>query len=418
MKKLTIFSLLFFAFVTLVQCTLSTQKNKTRKAVFIIVDGVPADVIENLNPPTLQEIKSTGGYTRSYVGGIGNTYNQTPTISAPGYMSLVTGTWANKHNVWDNDVAAPNYHYWNIFRIVEETKPVLRTAIFSTWQDNRTKLLGEGAQMSGSLKLDYKFDGLELDTLTYPHDEGSNYIYEIDEAVSQEAARYISTEGPDISWVYLQYTDDIGHRFGDSPQFHDAIRKADLQIKRIWEALKYREEKYAEEWLMIVTTDHGRDVSTGKNHGGQSDRECTTWIITNIGDVNERFRRSPAVVDILPSVLNYLEVSIPDDVQRELDGVSFIGHIDLADLRGEKKGDSILLQWENFSANESAKAQVLFTTTNHYSYGSGDKYQMAGEVHLSGERFSFAMDSDSTFIKVIIKAPHHYANTWIDLTTK
>lgn len=418
MKTLAIFSLMFFAFATLVKCTLSTRKKKTPKAVFIIVDGIPADVIEHVNPPTLQEIKDTGGYTRSYVGGIRNSYNQTPTISAPGYMSLITGTWGNKHNVWDNDVAAPNYHYWNIFRIVEETKPALHTAIFSTWQDNRTKLLGEGDEQAGSLLLDYKFDGMELDTLKYPHDNESNYIHEIDEAVSQEAARYISTEGPDVSWVYLQYTDDMGHRFGDSPRFHDAIKKADLQIKRIWEAINSREQKYEEEWLLIVTTDHGRDVSTGKNHGGQSDRERTTWIVTNKSSVNERFRRSPAVVDILPSILNYLGVSIPDDVQRELDGVSFIGDIDLADLRAVKTGDSISLQWKNFSVNKSAKAEVLFTTTNHYSDGSSDKYQSAGEVHLSQERFSFAMGSDDTFIKVIVKAPHHYANVWIDVTTK
>jgi hypothetical protein len=396
-----------------ISCIQSQSDKKTPKAVFIIVDGIPADVIEKLNPPTLSEISKAGGFTRAYVGGRKGTYNETPTISAPGYINLLTGTWGNKHNVWDNDIADPNYHYWNIFRLAEKTNPDLQTAIFSTWLDNRTKLVGEGLEQAGAITLDYKFDGLEHDTIKYPHDDAAEYIRKIDEAVSQEAARYISTEGPDLSWVYLEYTDDMGHRFGDSPQFYDAIKNADNQIKKIWEAATLREEKFNEEWLIVITTDHGRNAETGKDHGGQSDRERTTWIVTNSKNLNGRFKQSPGVVDILPSIFNHMRISVPDDTNREIDGVPFIGTIDLADLTAEKKGDTIMLHWKNFSENTTDKAEVFVTETNDFKEGKTDDYQKTGEVLLSQESYNFTVLNNSAFFKVLVKGPHHYANVWI-----
>jgi hypothetical protein len=62
----------------------------------------------------------------------------------------------------------------------------------------------------------------------------------------------------------------------------------------------------------------------GNDHGGQSERERTTWIVTNSDRLNERFEQEPAIVDILPSVATHLGLAIPDSVARELDGQSFI----------------------------------------------------------------------------------------------
>ena len=42
---------------------------KIPKAIFIIVDGIPADLIETTFTPHLDELAGTQGYTRSYVGG-------------------------------------------------------------------------------------------------------------------------------------------------------------------------------------------------------------------------------------------------------------------------------------------------------------------------------------------------------------
>ena len=183
----------------------------TNKAVFLIVDGIPADVIERVVTPNLDAIAKVGGYTRAEVGGPLNGPAETPTVSAPGYMSLVTGTWANKHNVYGNAGLTPNYDYWNLFRLAKSVEPPLQTGIFSTWTDNRTVLLGAGLANAGSVTIDFVADGFETDAQLFPHAPQDRHIQAIDRHVAAEAARVIEQAGPDLSWVYLQYTDDVGH---------------------------------------------------------------------------------------------------------------------------------------------------------------------------------------------------------------
>lgn len=303
---------------------LDAQAAPARKAVFILLDGVPADVIERVPTPALDAIAAAGGYARAYVGGERGGPTQTPTVSAPGYMSLLTGTWANKHNVRGNSNQSPNYDYWNIFRIVETAEPARRSALFSTWTDNRTVLIAPGRPDTGDFQLDHVADGFEMDTIAFPHDRASRYILSIDERVTDEAAAHIATAGPDLTWVYLQYTDDAAHAFGDTENFHAAVQQADAMVGRIWAAVQQR-QALGEEWMIVVTTDHGRDPTTGRGHGGQSDRERTTWIVSNHPALGERFRGgNAAIVDIAPSILQHLGIAVPDAVRRQMDGASFL----------------------------------------------------------------------------------------------
>ena len=105
----------------------------TPKAVFILLDGIRADLVESVSTPFFDEIAKDGGYARAYVGGQAGGASESPTVSAVGYNSLLTGTWANKHRVYSNQIRSPDYRYWDIFRLVKQHDPDLSTALFSTW---------------------------------------------------------------------------------------------------------------------------------------------------------------------------------------------------------------------------------------------------------------------------------------------
>ena len=342
-----------------------------------------------------------------------NGYSQTPTISAVGYNSLLTGTWVNKHNVWDNDIKAPNYNYWNVYRFLKSQYPGKTTAVFSTWLDNRTKLVGSDVAEAGKLQPEYYFDGMELDTVRYPHDTAGYFYHLIDEAVTDTTAAYIKKVAPDLSWVYLEYTDEMGHRHGNGKKMDDAVIKMDKQIQRIWDAIQYREKNHNEEWQIWITTDHGRE-NNGYHHGGQTTRERTTWIITNAKGLNERFtKQQPAIVDIMPSIANFLDIQIPREQLMEIDGIPLTGKISATDARSVlAKDGAIETEWTVL--DKAGTARIWLASSNNFKTGGKDQYHLITEMPVaSGAIRIDPKELRADFYKVVIEMPHNFLNTWI-----
>lgn len=389
-----------------------TALGQTRKALFIIADGIPADMIERLEPPAIHDIAARGAYARAYTGGEIGGYSQTPTISAVGYTNLLTATWMNKHNVGGNSNLKPNYNYWTIFRIAKEQPAACRTAIYSSWTDNRTVLVGEGKPETGFLKIDYVYDGYDLDTVRFPQQEMRRRVFAIDEVVAEEAARSIREEAPDLSWVYLWYTDEAGHLTGNGAYFDEYVRKADRQIGKIWEAVRYREANFDEEWLVVVTTDHGR-AENGHHHGGQSERERTTWIATN-HDVNGHFRSGRlAITDITPSICRFMGFEVPRDVRWEQDGIPFFGPVDIAEMKTSTYDDDIILSWE--CLNPDAEVAVYAAAENRYREGGKDEWVKLATVKASDRSFRVEGKRlpQSKFYKFVLAAPNNHLNRWV-----
>jgi len=391
----------------------SSFSQTSPKVVIIIADGIPADVVERLKPPNLMGIAGEGVYKRAFVGGEKGGYTQTPTISAPGYNDLLTGTWAYKHNVWDNDNQHPNYHYPTIFSMMRNARPSADLAIFSTWIENRKTLLGADLAQTNHLKINEIYDGFEKDTLRFPHDEDSWYLHLIDENVVHAADSVIRLKGPDLSWIYLEYTDDVGHSKGTGTAFDSAVFLLDLQMKKISDAIHFRERTQNEKWLLLITTDHGRDSLTGAGHGNQSERERTTWMIMNQKDTNGYFKsENPAIVDVLPTVARYLGIPIPENINRELDGTPMIGAVSVSKPVLENAGDKIILHWKNFGQPETVSIYISYT--NHYKSGGEDHYEFLGETKKGDSVFEKKIENLKyrEFYKILIRGKYNKINIW------
>ena len=130
----------------------------------------------------------------------------------------------------------------------------------------------------------------------------------------------------------------------------------DQQTGQIYESIEYRMKFHQEKWLIIVTTDHGRDATTGKEHDDQNPRERTTWIVTNYKETNNYFEDfQPAIIDILPTMARFMDLKVPIESERELDGVSLIGKVSIAKPHLNLIGNTLTVKWKALDNSGNVK---------------------------------------------------------------
>ena len=90
-----------------------------------------------------------------------------------------------------------------------------------------------------------------------------------------------------VDLVGYENTDSAGHDFGfsfNSPVYKNAFNKEDNYGYEVIKAIEARETYDTEDWLIIVTSDHG---GVGTGHGGPSIQERMTFVVMN-KDWNEK----------------------------------------------------------------------------------------------------------------------------------
>lgn len=268
-----------------------------RHVVVFGIDGARWDKIQSLSLPTLDGLIATGysSPTWLYASPLAQT------LSGPGWSTNLTGTWPDKHKVVDNSFSGNALSTTPSFmNIVEADNSAFGTYAGVDWKPIGDSIIGSG------LDREYVLNG---DANGYPSE---------DTKIQNDAASYIKNNGPHASFVYFGEVDIAGHNYGGaSTAYAQALQSTDARIGAVIDSIKSRPNYANEEWLYLVTTDHGHTDAGG--HGGNSKVERQSFVIASGSGVPVS---SPSIkaknVDVAATVLDYLGVPRPSN----LDGQS------------------------------------------------------------------------------------------------
>ncbi|MBI3819091.1 MAG: alkaline phosphatase family protein [Planctomycetes bacterium] len=263
----------------------SSQPARTvkKKVLMIGIDGFRADVLERSNTPNLHALMANGCYTTEARAG-------EKTVSGPGWSSVLTGVWFDKHRVPDNDFKNPNYKdYPHFFARLREARPELKLASVVDWQEI-DKFILASADADFRFVFDYKNHG--------------------DENVASKSAELLTKEDPDVLFAYFADLDEAGHANGFHAavsEYQKALQTIDAQIGTILSAMRARPGAATEDWLVIVTSDHGGTIDG--NHGRDiPEHRKIPFIVSGAAAARGKMFRTVNQVDAAPTAMLHLGI--------------------------------------------------------------------------------------------------------------
>ncbi|MBW1761383.1 MAG: alkaline phosphatase family protein [Deltaproteobacteria bacterium] len=288
--------LLFIVTLTLAAC--DGGASKTKHALVIGIDGLRVDALQQVSTPAMDVLIADGTVTyEAIAGGELGTVTEQRTLSGPGWSSILTGVWVDKHGVEDNGFDDARYdEYPHFFARVREKNPAAYLSSFVTWGPINDDILASA----------------EANAAFSPQDAGNSA--EGDSAVTAAVVAHLAAETPDVVFVQLDDIDYQGHRAGFSPmapEYASAVETVDSQVGEMVDAIVARPTYSMEDWLVVLTTDHG---GNGVLHGLQSDEERTIFIIASGGSAvrGRVVSPGPGHTAVPPTVMKHLGLEVDD----------------------------------------------------------------------------------------------------------
>jgi hypothetical protein len=236
---------------------------KPKKVLFIGIDGCVWKAITATNAPNLKTLMDLS-YTST------NALAEVPTWSSNGWSALFTGVGVAKHKASDNSFAGSDFvNYPSFFRQIKTNLPALRTASIVTWASINSFIVA-------------------TPDVTVKQNSAS------DNATETRIIQEITTSNTDVAFCHFDDVDHAGHASNyrtTTQMYMDSVKAVDVRVGRILTALKARPTYNNEDWLIVVATDHGGDLS----HGGASYLEQNAFIILNNSAI------APQLVNTLPT---------------------------------------------------------------------------------------------------------------------
>ncbi|GAB3277833.1 alkaline phosphatase family protein [Kineosporia babensis] len=236
----------------------------TRKILLVGIDGLRVDEALAGAAPFLAKFRHQGSLARIRM--------EVPTISGPGWSSLLHGVPHAHHGVFDNSFVGHRLHHSaDLLARAHALNPRTTTFAAAGWPP-LVDPLSPGPVIGA--RPDQQRHGLHQIVVR----DGEVYGYRWADHEIAAAARHAVAQGPDVSFVYLGEVDEASHLHGaTSAENAAAVLRVDAHLENIAAAVTARAEKHAEDWLVALTTDHGHVDEGG--HGGSEDIVTASFLL-------------------------------------------------------------------------------------------------------------------------------------------
>lgn len=315
-----------------------------RKALLIGVDGMQYEKLQEAIAAGQAPNIAKFHIAKTYIGGIVGSPTEQTTYSGPGWTTILTGAWVNRHKVAANDGKLRNQAD-SVFKLIKHADATRRAASIVSWNTINDNFARD-------IDLGYIDRAEKCD--------------DIDQCVADKTSGAVRFGDFDFVFAHFDEPDNTGHAVGFAPAYQAAIQTVDGQVEQVLTALQQRQQTHPDEdWLVMITPDHGRAMPDGHNHGNQTLSEKTTFIAINKA-ANAQFTspfEDPADMgfnglygnatqaDIIPTVLAHLGIK-PDAANYRIDGVPLLGALGVRQLTAtaDNTARSVTLQWRHSGA--------------------------------------------------------------------
>lgn len=244
-----------------------------RRVVLVSVDGLRADAIAELAPPTLSRLLAAGAGTTT-------ARTVSPSLTTPAHLSLMAGVAPEVHGIVQEELEFTPQ--------MVELDPLFKTAE-SRGVRARAFMADGGPLADFEVILECRIAfGLESLTLVEP------------DAVAVADAAAATLADPEVRLLFLHVPDPdlAGHEHGfGSAEYASAIGRTDEALARI-DALLGPDD------LLIVTSDHGGGGAFGSHqHGSESDADMRIPVILSGAHVAPGALDETSILDVAPTAI-------------------------------------------------------------------------------------------------------------------
>jgi predicted AlkP superfamily pyrophosphatase or phosphodiesterase len=194
------------------------------RILLIGIDGCRTDALLAANPTNLKRLIDQGAFSDA-TNILGTRTDNADTVSGPGWSNILTGVWADKHGVVNNELKVKHYDkYPHFFVHVKEVYRGAHTHSYCVWRSIDTHIVA-GADES----------------ICFARDGRSEPDCAADSRCAAKAVDVLKSADSDVMFVYFENVDATGHLKG----FHRSVPRNQVNLfefslrhfyRKIWTA--------------------------------------------------------------------------------------------------------------------------------------------------------------------------------------